>query len=141
MVTSAPPRKKRLNIDALRDDWAQSTQSLAEQVASWAQQEPGWRVDPFTETDITEEPLGTYSARVVTIHTPSDRLVLEPIARNYPGTGIVELYAWPTLFRVRLMRGDLNENWKIRVDSGFFLHQEWSRENFIQLANDLLGAA
>ena len=141
MLTSAPTRKKRLDIDALRDDWAQSTQSLAEQVASWAQQEPGWRVDPFSTTSINEAPLGTYTVSVVTIHTPRGRLVLEPIARNYPGTGIVELYAWPTLFRVRLLRGDLQEDWKIRVDSGFFLHQEWNRENFIQLANDLLGAS
>ncbi len=125
----------------MRDEWMRSLQALAEQVSDWARLEPGWRVDPFRTGEISEEPLGPYMVPVVTIHTPEGRLVVEPVARNFPGRGIVEFYAWPTLFRVRLLRGDLDADWQVRVDSGFVLHQEWNRDNFIQLANDLLGAS
>ena len=107
----------------------------------WARQESGWTVDTPGATNINEEGLGTYEAPVVTIYAPDGRLVLEPIARNFPGRGIVELYAWPTLFRVRLLLGESDTDWQVRVDSGFTLHQKWNRENFIVLANDLLRAS
>jgi hypothetical protein len=122
-------------------DWEREVHDLAEQVSAWAQQEPEWVVGPPTPSIITEDKLGTYEAPVVTIQTPAGRLILEPIARNFPGRGIVEFYAWPTLFRVRLLRGASDIDWHVRVDSGFILHQEWNRENFITLAHDLLRAS
>ncbi len=121
------------------DEWTHDVRKLAEQVTGWAYQEPGWTVEE-ADTDKFEDYLGTYAVPVVTIDTPRGRLILEPIARNYPGKGIVEFYAWPTLFRVRLLL-DEEAAWRVRVDSGFLLHQEWNRENFITLANDLLGAS
>ena len=103
--------------------------------------ESGWSTEWEGSREIQEEPLGTYTVSVLTIHTPSGRLILEPIARNYPGRGIVELFAWPTLFRVRLLRGEEDSDWQVRVDSGFILHEEWNRENFVRLASDLLNAS
>jgi hypothetical protein len=129
------------NPMATRTEWIRSLQNLAEQVSEWAKSEPDWQVAPTRFSDITEERIGTYSAPVVTIQTPKGRLMLEPIARNFPGRGIVEFYAWPTLFRVRLLRGDADADWQVRVDSGFILHEEWNRSNFIRLGNDLLGAS
>ena len=126
---------------ALHEEWKYALQKLAAQVSEWARLEPEWRVDELSTSTITEEPLGSYTAPVVTIHTPTGRLMIEPIARNFPGRGIVEVYAWPTLFRVRLLLGEFDSDWQVRVDSGFVLHQEWNRKNFIQLANDLLGAS
>ena len=125
----------------MRDQWIGSLQDLAEQVSEWANSEPDWQVDPISLSSITEEKIGTYDAPVVTIQTPKGRLILEPIARNFPGRGIVEFYAWPTLFRVRLLPNDADSDWQVRVDSGFVLDKEWSRDTFIQLGNNLLGAS
>lgn len=126
---------------SVRDEWMHSLQDLADQVSEWAKSEPDWRVDPISLSSIAEDEIGAYEAPVVTIHAPNGRLIVEPIARNFPGRGIVEFYAWPTLFRVRLLRGDGDADWQIRVDSGFVLDKEWNRDSFIQLGNNLLGAS
>jgi len=125
----------------LRDEWLRTVKELQHSVKIWASSEPGWSTSEGEEHQIEEDPLGVYTAISTNISMPNGRLILEPIARNYPGRGIVELYAWPTLFRVRLLRGDSDDDWRVRVDSGFVLHQEWNRDNFIQFANDLLGAS
>ena len=103
--------------------------------------ESGWSTEWGESREIEEEPLGTYTVPVLTICTPDGWLILEPIARNFPGRGIVEFYAWPTLFRVRLLRGEEDTNWQVRVDSGFILHEGWNRKNFVRLAGDLLHAS
>ncbi len=128
-------------MTAVRQKWVQDVDDLVQQVAAWARQESGWKINSLTKKSIAEEGLGEYEAALVTLQTPDGSLILEPIARNFPGRGIVELYAWPTLFRVRLLRGEADTDWHIRVDSGFTLHQDWNRENFITLANDLLNAS
>ncbi len=125
----------------LRDEWLHTVQDLQNKIKTWVYMEPGWSTEWGEIREIQEEPLGTYTVSVLTIHTPNGRLILEPIARNYPGRGIVELFAWPTLFRVRLLRGEQDTDWQVRVDSGFILHEEWSRENFVRLAGDLLNAS
>lgn len=124
----------------VQKQWAQDIRKLTDQVSEWMLQEPDWIVEA-SSVSLSEESLGTYTVPVLTVNTPSGRLVLEPIARNYPGRGIVELYAWPTLFRVRLLHDSRDSNWRVRVDSGFTLHQDWNRQNFIILAKDLLGAS
>ena len=125
----------------LRDEWLRVIQQLQDQIKTWVYMEAGWSTE-WGESDKTQEdPLGTYTVSVLTIHTPNGRLILEPIARNYPGRGIVELFAWPTLFRVRLLHGEEDADWQVRVDSGIILHEEWNRSNFVRLANDLLNAS
>lgn len=130
------------NADAsLREEWLRAIQDLQNQVKTWAYMEAGWSTEWGEDHKVEEASLGIYTVATMNIYTPNGRLVLEPIARNYPGRGIVELYAWPTLFRVRLLHTNSEKDWEVRVDSGFTLHQEWNRENFIQLAIDLLGAS
>jgi hypothetical protein len=53
--------------------------------------------------------------------------------------GRVDLYAWPTLFRVMLLRSPQDETWAIRTDSGLRWPNPWSEETFAQLALGLLG--
>jgi len=113
---------------ALRQEWLDTVTALQRQIKAWADQEPGWAFAAHEEREIKEAALGEYSVTVWKIQTPDGEARLEPIARNFPGRGIVELYAWPTLYRVRLIR---DEEWG---------GQEWSRENFITLTNDLLTA-
>ncbi len=124
---------------ALRQEWMRRTEELAHQIKAWVEQEPGWTMTSDEEVEIEEELLGAYSVSLWKIVTPDGEVRLEPIARNYPGRGIVELYAWPTLRRVRLLLGR-DGTWQVRVDSGFSLRQPWDREHFVLLVRDLIGA-
>jgi len=131
----------RAEVDtALRQEWLDTVAGLQDQIKTWVSYEPGWSTSAGEDHHIEEGALGTYIAADINISTPSGRLVLEPVGRNYPGAGVMELYAWPTLYRVRLVRDGMNGGWRVRTDSGIFLRQEWNRENFITLVNDLLAA-
>ena len=131
----------RTEVDpTLRQEWLDTVTVLKDQIKAWADQEPGWALTAQEEREITEVTLGEYSVTVWKLQTPDGEVRLEPIARNYPGRGIVELYAWPTLYRVRLIRDEEWGGWRVRTDSGISLRQEWSRKNFITLTNDLLTA-
>ncbi len=124
---------------ALRQEWLSRIEELAHQLKAWVEQEPGWAMTSDEDVEVEEELLGAYLVALWKIVTPAGEVRLEPIARNYPGRGIVELYAWPTLRRVRLLPGK-ESTWQVRVDSGFSLRQPWDREHFILLVRDLIGA-
>lgn len=125
---------------AMRDEWLQTVKGLKGQIKGWLIYEPGWEIMETGTKEIAEVPLGQYTIPIWRIQTPEGEVRLEPIARNYPGRGIVELFAWPTLYRVRLIQDDDWDGWRIRTDSGISLRQEWNRENFITLARDLVNA-
>jgi len=131
----------RTEVDtALRQEWLDTVTGLQDQIRAWADQEPGWAFTAQEERKIEEAALGEYSVTVWKIQTPDGEVRLEPVARNYPGRGIVELYAWPTLRRVHLLPGAGENDWRVRVDSGFNLRQPWDREHFTTLVQDLIGA-
>jgi hypothetical protein len=131
----------RTEIDTeLRDEWLRTLDALQNQIAEWVRQEPGWTLEEVETKEIEEAVLGRYTVSVGSILTPQGEVRLEPLARNYPGRGIVELYAWPTLRRVRLLTSDTAGEWRVRVDSGFNLRQPWDRLHFVLLVNDLIGA-
>ena len=122
-------------------EWLDTLGGLFADVSTWIGEQPGWSVQSSTK-EIVEEALGSYSAPVLTINADNGRLILEPIARIvFGGTGSVELYAWPTLYRVRLLRKANIDGWLILTDSGITLKQPWNKETFIGLARDLLGAS
>lgn len=124
----------------MRDEWLQTVKGLKGQIKSWLFDEPDWEIMETETKEIAESPLGQYTIPIWSIQTPEGEVRLEPIARNYPGRGVVELFAWPTLYRVRLIQDEDWGGWRIRTDSGIFLRQEWSRENFITLIRDLVNA-
>jgi len=131
-----------------RHNWEHHTATLADDVQSWAGQEAaarGWRVER-AEKELAEEVVGgAYRVPIVTIHAPQGRLILEPVARATVGAqGRVDLYAWPSLFRVMLLhkpRGkDIGLEWVVRTESGLDWPQPWVRETFLTLAEGLLNA-
>jgi hypothetical protein len=78
---------------------------------------------------------------MLTIRTSHGEVVLEPVARFVMGAvGRIDLYAYPTLFRVKLLRSSKDGRWLIRTDSGIFLKQPWNEETFLGLVADLTGA-
>jgi hypothetical protein len=122
----------------LRDEWLQVVAALAKQVRDWAEKK-GWTVTE-EQREINEEQLGIYRVPVLQIDTPRGQVVLEPIARDVAGAeGRVDLYAWPTLFRVMLLRGG-GPDWVIRTDSGLNWPHPWEEATFAELAEGLLGA-
>lgn len=131
----------KITVDtALRDEWLRTVTNLEHIIKEWVAQEPGWTTEAGETETIYEDALGDYTAPILTIHSPQGELHVEPIARNYPGQGIVEMYAWPTLRRVRLLPNDTSGEWRVLTDSGIYLRQPWDRESFMALANDLIQA-
>jgi hypothetical protein len=129
-----------LKQDTGLDDWLSRLSHLTKQVADWIASEPGWSVEAG-ETVITEDATGTYTAPTLTIKTDTGKAILEPIALvGFGVRGIVELYAWPTLYRVRLLMQDDSDQWDVLTDSGIRLRQPWKREPFIDLVRDLVAA-
>ena len=131
-----------------RQNWERNTQTLADEVQEWAEQEAsarGWRMER-EEKELAEDVVGgAYRVPVLTIHAPEGRLILEPIARGTVGAqGRVDLYAWPSLFKVMLLhtpRGkDRPLEWVVRTESGLNWPHPWSRETFLALAEGLLSA-
>ena len=139
------------NPDTITREWTEIVRALTQQISEWASEE-GWSVKT-SRKQIDEGPFGIYEIPVLTLEVPSrrkhnsrwfrqpgGRLTLEPIARNFPGSGIIELYAYPSLYRVRLILRSEAASWEVLTDSGIPLHQEWNKVNFVTLANDLLAA-
>jgi hypothetical protein len=114
------------------------TRGLAKQIAEWSS-ESGWKVT-LTEQEYDDEPTGVYTLPVLIIETPDGRVDLEPIGRTLSNKEAVELSAWPTSYRVRLVYTGNTSNWTVLTDSGIPLHEEWSKGNFVRLALDLVNA-
>lgn len=131
----------------MREDWVRAVTDLARQVTDWAE-EQGWAVTR-TEREIREETLGVYSVPGLTIdtHLPTGfpeetgQVRLEPVALNVFGDarGRVDLRAWPSFFRVMLLRQP-DESWVVHTDSGIDWPSPWSQDTFLDLVWRLIRA-
>ncbi len=131
-----------------RHNWERNTQALADAIQLWAEQEAparGWRVER-EEKELAEDVVGgSYRVPVLTLHAPQGRVILEPIARGTVGAqGRVDLYAWPSLFKVMLLHKPRGEGrpleWVVRTESGLDWPLPWGRDTFLTLAEGLLNA-
>jgi hypothetical protein len=129
MTQTADPSAQR------RHEWVLRVNSLADQVQKWCQDE-GWGVQREEKT-VREKVLGEYAVPLLRISAPGGELDLNPIALNViGGDGRVDLEAFPTLSRVKLVgEGD---GWKIMTDSNVPLRRPWNAQTFVELARDLL---
>jgi len=126
--------------DVERKEWVDAVATLADQVASWSK-EKDWRVEKNLLHRI-EDGLGSYEVQMLTVHTNRGTVILEPLGRLAMGAdGRIDLYAYPAGFRVRLLRDRDTKKWRIRTESGVFLRDDWSRETFVRLAQELASAS
>ncbi len=89
---------------------------------------------------IEEHAIGSYAADVLHIKTPQGILIVEPVAFDIAGgDGRVDMYAFPTLRRIVIVREE-NE-WSFYSDSSMKLLKSWKKDNFINLAKDLTSAS
>ena len=107
-------------------------------IRQWAA-EQGWLVADLP-CEISERLLGKYVAPGLRIRTPSGDLLVEPVARHVIGAdGRVDLTAWPSLNRVRLVGHE--QGWKVFTDSNLAWPKPWGKDTFVELARGLAAAA
>jgi hypothetical protein len=123
--------------DRLRDEWIALVNSLLAEAENWALAQ-NWSIHRQQKT-VIHDTIGVYPIDVLKILTPNGQIVIDPIARDVRGgDGRIDVFAWPSLNRVRLIRRD--GVWIIRTDSGVDLPGGWTRENFLKLAYELATA-
>ena len=122
-----------------KDDWTLDVNGLADDVQAWAG-EQGWAVGR-EDTELSEAVVGgAYHVPGLTMDAPEGRLILEPVARSVVGAaGRVDLYAWPSHYRVMLLR-QAEGGWVVRTELGLDWPQPWGRETFLTVARGLLNA-
>ncbi len=131
-----------------REEWLSAVEALMTQVTEWSCSQ-GWDVvvrDREADRDFSNE---EQWASVIEIDAhPQDarsgsdvKLVLEPMTYNsLTGTGRVDFYVWPALYRVRLLHGPDDGEWIVRTDSGLDWPLPWNKETFTQIVDGLLRA-
>jgi hypothetical protein len=133
---------KQMDPALLRQEaerWPEVVTEFCDQLAEWSRHQ-GWEVKLET-IQVTEDEIGTYSVPQLWIKTTTGTVIAEPIARFvFGGQGRIDLFAYPTLYRVMLLRDVANNTWRIRTDSGIYLRQPWQEETFADLVADLEAA-
>ena len=129
-------------LTRLREQWVEQVTALVGEAERWAiaaQDARGWTVERQMH-ELEEEVVGgTYAVPGLRLSAGDDELRLEPVARGVlHADGRVDLYAWPSLYRVMLLRK--NGGWTVRTESGLDWPQAWDRETFLTLADGLLRA-
>ena len=120
-------------------EWTQDTTSLFNQISRWSYDE-GWHVESEIEyVDLPDrhEDMEKHGFRVT---TPEGRIHIDPAGSREDGTAIVNMYAWPTLVRIRLLHMPGSPVWKPVTDVGMELRYDWNQQDFIRLAQDMLTA-
>ena len=116
---------------ALQQEWLRDLQSLMGDIRRWCDAH-GWAVH-VTDKSVTESKLGEYSAPTLQVRAPNGTVVyVEPVARDVAGAdGLVDIYAWPSLRRLLLLRQ--SGGWTIKTDSGVPLPWKWSEPSFVEV--------
>lgn len=151
--------KPFLETAVQRSEWLIAVDDLFSDVETWSREwlrgydwtpAYGWdvmRQDKEIQDDFVKD---RYQVSILEINNArphalqmarEEKLVLEPIGFNpLSGTGRVDFYAWPAMYRLRLLYTVGNTQWIIKTDSGVDWPLPWSEDTFVQLAEGLLNA-
>lgn len=125
------------DVEQVRADWLAAVDRLLEDIIKWSS-EQGWPVR-VQDKEIQEKLLGSYHVRQVEVDTPEGVIVAEPVAQSVVRAhGRVDLYAWATRHKVRLLRQ--GHEWIVRTDSGIDWPSVWGRDTYVYLAQALARA-
>ena len=118
-------------------EWTRLVGELIDQIRQWATDQ-GWQVN-VQEIERQESELGTYATHRLDIQGPRGHLVVEPKARYVMGAdGRVDLYAWPSLNRLLIVRA--GDQWKLHTASGVDWPAPWGRDTFVNVGTELMGS-
>lgn len=116
---------------------ASEATSLFNQVSVWSQKH-GWKVSPQIDyldlpnsQDYLEKP-------GIQIETGDGRIHLDAVGSKADGTAIVDMFAFPTLVRIRLLHAPGTDRWTPVTDIGMELKYDWNEDDFVRLAHDML---
>ena len=120
MSPSTVPQQPATNGAVERDAWLQEVETVLRQAEEWSKRRD-WATRRDTKT-ISEPPFGTYQVPVLLIHTPQDRLLLDPIARFVSGAeGRIDFCVYPSFDGIMLIKTD--GGWQF----GSLERQDWNR--------------
>lgn len=125
-------------LDDLRGQWQSRVSGLLDGIATWAAAQ-GWGVRR-EEATVTDRHLGSYPMPMLEIKLPGGELRVQPVGLQVAGAeGRVEIKAYPTLHRVRLLpQPKIGGGWQVITDSNVPLREPWNAQAFVQLCKDLL---
>ena len=137
-ITKLSPREAQEAIQ----EWKAAVHTLFQEVQQWAAEErPDWQIES-SSADVIEASSGSYVIPVLEISNLTGRLILEPVGRDVIGAkGRIDLYAWPSLYRVMLLRSFVGDEWVIRTESGIDWPQFWGKTSFLTIADQLMSAS
>ena len=123
-------------ISERREEWIKRVNALVDQVAEWSQAE-GWTVEREEQT-IEEDRIGKYTVPSLRVFVNKGELFLNPKALELLGraNGRVDLSAYPSMFRVKLLGVD--GNWEIMTDSNIPLPRPWDKQTFVEIVRYML---
>ena len=107
------------------------TDILFDEITAWTRSQLGWKVT--RQERIHEDVDFSY----LELQTPQGKIHVEPIGKDRTDSYIAEMYAWPTLIRVFLVRKPGSSTWEVRTDAGIPFHWDWNEQNFVRPVNDL----
>jgi hypothetical protein len=118
------------------NDWKRRVLTLMDELAGWGTA-AGWSVQR-TEKRLNEQRVGEYMLPALHMRTPDGELYVTPVALDVMGAdGRVDVEAWPSLNRVRLIGVGTPPSWLIMTDSNVPLRQPWNSQTFVELVKDL----
>lgn len=141
-----------------RGDWLRAVEALFADVEVWAREwltsretTPAldWNIQRRDKEMAEDFSRDKYVAPVLEINARpheimlarEEKLVLEPMGFSpSTGTGRVDFYTWPAMYRVRLLDRAGGGHWIIKTDSGINWPLPWNKEAFVQIAEGLLNA-
>lgn len=142
-----------------REDWLRAIEAMFADVEGWATEglvagdaSPSSTVTlEKTKKKIADEWAGdAYVVPVLQISNiqlkgpqkaREEYLMLEPIMFNSTtGEGRVDFYAWPAMYRVRLLQEIATGLWTVKTDSGLNWPLPWGEKTFVQIAEGLMSA-
>jgi hypothetical protein len=115
------------------------TTSLFNQVAQWSHGH-GWTASPELEYTGSPDSTEAFEKQGLRIATPEGEVHFEAAGSRPDGTVIVNVFAWPTLVRVRLFHKPGTDRWQPVTDAGLDLRYDWSEKDFVRLTQDMLAA-
>jgi hypothetical protein len=108
-----------------------SAEQLFNDVSNWVSHQNGWH----SQSEVLDGDDQRPSLRIDTNN--QERVHLELLGRHADGSLVVEMYAWPTLVRVRLRSRPDHYGWKVVTDGGVPILRDWNERNFVELVHDL----
>lgn len=115
-------------------EWREAVNGLIEQAAKWAS-DAGFGVSVEPHSEVPE-------VKVLTVQSRGEMIHIEPAlyaADRLPTA--VDVYAYPSLVRVRLRGPDEIGAWEIFTSDNIPLRRAWNERTFLELCADLVAAA